>query len=99
MSTSRSRYRQTRPPSRITDDQIADLVYKLQQLIPNDQIHTTHSHHHKESSAKVLEETCSYVRRLQREVEDLSQRLSELLQSMDTNSPQAAIIRTLLMSP
>ncbi|XP_076943045.1 transcription factor ILI6-like [Bidens hawaiensis] len=91
MSTSRSRYRQTRP-SRITDDQIADLVYKLQQLIPNDQIHTT-------LKCKGLEETCSYVRRLQREVEDLSQRLSELLQSMDTNSPQAAIIRTLLMSP
>ncbi|KAF5757781.1 putative transcription factor bHLH family [Helianthus annuus] len=91
MSTSRSRYRQTRP-SRITDDQIADLIYKLQQLIPND-------HRRKGSSAKVLEETCSYVRSLQREVEDLSQRLSELLQSMDTNSPQAAIIRTLLMSP
>ncbi|MFS8020695.1 putative transcription factor bHLH family [Helianthus anomalus] len=91
MSTSRSRYRQTRP-SRITDDQIADLIYKLQQLIPND-------HHRKGSSAKVLEETCSYVRSLQREVEDLSQRLSELLQSMDTNSPQAAIIRTLLISP
>ncbi|KAK9074604.1 hypothetical protein SSX86_007202 [Deinandra increscens subsp. villosa] len=98
MSASRSRYQQTRP-SRITDDQIADLVYKLQQLIPHDQIRNTRYHHHKVSSTKVLEETCSYVRRLQREVEDLSQRLSELLQSMDTNSPQAAIIRTLLMSP
>ncbi|KAL8230046.1 hypothetical protein R6Q57_014946 [Mikania cordata] len=96
MSASRSPYRQTRS-SRITDEQIVDLVYKLQQLIPQDQIHTAHSHHHKDSSAKVLEETCSYVRRLQREVEDLSQRLSELLQSMDTDSPQAAIIRTLLM--
>ncbi|GKB69296.1 transcription factor PRE6-like protein [Tanacetum coccineum] len=51
-----------------------------------------------DSGAKVLEETCSYVRRLQREVEDLSQRLSELLQSMDTNSPQAAILRNLLIN-
>ncbi|GKD36619.1 transcription factor PRE6-like protein [Tanacetum coccineum] len=53
----------------------------------------------KNSGAKVLEETCSYVRRLQREVDDLSQRLSELLRSMDTDSPQAAISRNLLMSP
>ncbi|PWA56324.1 myc-type, basic helix-loop-helix (bHLH) domain-containing protein [Artemisia annua] len=98
MSSRRSRSRKT-GSSRITDDQIVDLIYKLQQLIPHDQIHTTHFHNHKDSGAKVLEETCSYVRRLQREVEDLSQRLSELLQSMDTNSPQAAIIRNLLMSP
>ncbi|KAI3818185.1 hypothetical protein L1987_11988 [Smallanthus sonchifolius] len=99
MSASRSRYRQSRSSRPITEDQIADLIYKLQQLISDDQIHTSHSHHHKDSSAKVLEETCSYIRRLQREVEELSQRLSELLQSMDTNSPQAAIIRTLLMPP
>ncbi|KAK1413761.1 hypothetical protein QVD17_35542 [Tagetes erecta] len=98
MSTTRSRYTQTRS-STISDDQIADLIYKLQQLIPDDQIHTTTLHHHKALNTKVLEETCNYVRRLQREVEDLSQRLSELLQSMDNNSPEAAIIRTLLMSP
>lgn len=47
------------------------------------------------SAAKVLQETCSYIRSLHREVDDLSERLSELLANSD--SDQAAIIRNLLM--
>ncbi|XP_020594285.1 transcription factor PRE6-like, partial [Phalaenopsis equestris] len=49
------------------------------------------------TAAKVLQETCSYIRSLHREVDDLSERLSELLETTDNNSAQAAIIRSLLM--
>lgn len=49
------------------------------------------------SASKVLQETCNYIRSLHREVDDLSERLSELLASSDTDSDQAAIIRSLLM--
>lgn len=49
------------------------------------------------SASKVLQETCNYIRNLHREVDDLSDRLSELLENTDPDSDQAAIIRTLLM--
>ncbi|KAL8544734.1 hypothetical protein ACS0TY_005096 [Phlomoides rotata] len=49
------------------------------------------------SAPKVLQETCDYIRNLHREVEDLSDRLSELLESTDSGSAQAVIIRSLLM--
>ena len=48
-------------------------------------------------SARVLQETCSYIRSLQREVDDLSDRLSELLATTDVSTAQAAVIRSLLM--
>uniref|UniRef100_A0A0D9VQ19 BHLH domain-containing protein n=1 Tax=Leersia perrieri TaxID=77586 RepID=A0A0D9VQ19_9ORYZ len=48
-------------------------------------------------SSRVLQETCNYIRSLHREVDDLSERLSELLASSDMSSAQAAIIRSLLM--
>ena len=49
------------------------------------------------SASRVLQETCSYIRSLHHEVDDLSERLSELLATTDTSSAQAAIIRSLLM--
>ncbi|EEF52153.1 transcription factor PRE6 [Ricinus communis] len=90
MSSRRSRSRPS-GSSRITDDQILDLVSKLQQLLP--EIRNRRSD--KVSAAKVLQETCNYIRSLHREVDDLSERLSELLATTDT--AQAAIIRNLLM--
>ena len=48
-------------------------------------------------SARVLQETCSYIRSLHREVDDLSDRLSELLATADVSTAQAAVIRSLLM--
>ncbi|KAG7023186.1 Transcription factor PRE4, partial [Cucurbita argyrosperma subsp. argyrosperma] len=90
MSSRRSRSRQS-GGSRITDDQINDLVSKLQQLLPE----IRHSQSDKVSAAKILQETCNYIKNLHREVDDLSERLSELLASSDT--AQAAIIRNLLM--
>ncbi|XP_004499430.1 transcription factor ILI6 [Cicer arietinum] len=92
MSSRRSRSRQTSSSSRnITDDQIHDLVSKLQQLLP--EIRNRSSD--KVSASRVLQETCNYIRSLHREVDDLSERLSELLAT--TDSAQAAIIRNLLM--
>ncbi|PHT67873.1 Transcription factor PRE4, partial [Capsicum annuum] len=49
------------------------------------------------SASKVLQETCNYIRNLHREVDGLSERLSQLLESTDSDSAQAAIIRSLLM--
>ncbi|XWS23218.1 hypothetical protein CRYUN_Cryun29cG0102200 [Craigia yunnanensis] len=92
MSSRRSRSRQS-GVSRITDDQISDLVSKLQQLIPE----LRGRRFDKVSASKVLQETCNYIRSLHREADDLSDRLSELLASTDADSDQAAIIRSLLM--
>lgn len=49
------------------------------------------------SASKVLQETCNYVRSLHREIDDLSDRLAQLLVSSETDSAQAAIVRSLLM--
>ncbi|XP_059309710.1 transcription factor PRE6-like [Lycium ferocissimum] len=93
MSSRRSRSSRQSGGSRISDEQIADLVSKLQLLIPES--HTRRSN--KVSASKVLQETCNYIRSLHREVEDLSDRLSVLLESTESDSDQAAIIRSLLM--
>ncbi|KAJ8493523.1 hypothetical protein OPV22_015244 [Ensete ventricosum] len=92
MSSRRSRSRQS-GSTRITDEQINELMSKLQAVLPearrggNDRV----------PAAKVLQETCSHIRRLRREVDGLSERLSELLHSADLNTAQAAFIRSLLM--
>ncbi|XP_071735055.1 transcription factor PRE6-like [Rutidosis leptorrhynchoides] len=78
--------------SRITDDQIIELVSKLQQHIPE----LRNRRSKKASASKVLHETCSYVRNLHKEVDDLSDRLSQLLSTVDDDSPQASIIRSLI---
>ncbi|RWR84040.1 transcription factor ILI6-like protein [Cinnamomum micranthum f. kanehirae] len=47
------------------------------------------------SASRVLQDTCNYIRSLRREVDDLSEKLSEILATSD--SAQAALIRSLLM--
>ena len=49
------------------------------------------------SASKVLQETCNYIRSLHREVDDLSERLSQLLATIDSDSAEATIIRSLIM--
>ncbi|AED92123.1 unnamed protein product [Arabidopsis lyrata] len=92
MSSSR-RSRQASSSSRISDDQITDLISKLRQSIPeirqNRRSNTV-------SASKVLQETCNYIRNLNKEADDLSDRLTQLLESIDPNSPQAAVIRSLI---
>ncbi|WMV17439.1 hypothetical protein MTR67_010824 [Solanum verrucosum] len=92
MSSRRSRQSST-GSSRISDDQIIELVSKLQQLLP--EIRNRRSS--KASASKVLQETCNYIRNLNRQVDDLSDRISQLLSTIDADSPEAAIIRSLLM--
>lgn len=48
------------------------------------------------SASKLLKETCNYIKSLHKEVDDLSDRLSALMSTMDRDSPQAEIIRSLL---
>ncbi|XP_039126116.1 transcription factor ILI6-like [Dioscorea cayenensis subsp. rotundata] len=92
MSSRRSRSRPS-SSSRITDEQIIDLISKLQTLLP--EAHTRNND--RVPASKVLQDTCNYIRSLHQEVDDLSERLSELLATTGTNSAQAAIIRSLFM--
>ncbi|CAL9201157.1 unnamed protein product [Musa hybrid cultivar] len=79
--------------SAITDEEINELVSKLQSLLPESRRRRSAG---RASASKLLKETCSYIKSLHREVEDLSDRLSDLMATMDSNSPQAEIIRSLL---
>ncbi|KAG2313299.1 hypothetical protein Bca52824_024856 [Brassica carinata] len=91
MSGRRSRSRQSSGTSRISEDQINELIINLQQLLPELRDSRRSD---KVSAARVLQDTCNYIRNLHREVDDLSERLSELLANTDT--AQAALIRSLL---
>ncbi|KAE8672409.1 Transcription factor PRE5 [Hibiscus syriacus] len=91
MSSRRSR-QSSAGVSRISDDQIIELVSKLRQLLPEIRVRRSD----KVSASKVLQETCNYIRNLHREVDDLSERLS-LLSVIDADSAEAAIIRSLIM--
>ena len=112
----------------ISEDQISELLSKLQALLPESQ--TRNGAHRvstlccrfaklpsdyaswsprayswkqmiisrmQGSAARVLQDTCSYIRSLHQEVDNLSETLAELLSSADVTSDQAAIIRSLLM--
>ncbi|XP_010939543.1 transcription factor ILI6-like [Elaeis guineensis] len=92
MSSRRSRSRQS-SSSRMTDDQIIDLVSKLQALLPEARNRSTD----RVSAAKVLQDTCNYIKSLHQEVDNLSERLAELLATTDTTGDQAAVIRSLIM--
>ncbi|KAL6883591.1 hypothetical protein ACP4OV_011005 [Aristida adscensionis] len=95
MSSRRSRSRASSGggAARISDDQIGELVAKLQALLPEARLRSND----RVPSARVLQETCSYIRSLHREVDDLSDRLSDLLDTADVTTAQAALIRSLLM--
>ncbi|XP_055828474.1 transcription factor ILI5-like [Solanum dulcamara] len=77
--------------SRFTQDEINDLVLKLQSLLPNSSARCTST---EASSSKILEEICNYIKMLHSEVDDLSEKLSQVLPSVDTNT--ADLIHTLL---
>ncbi|XWS32857.1 hypothetical protein CRYUN_Cryun22dG0026100 [Craigia yunnanensis] len=92
MSSRRSR-QSTSGVSRISDDQIIELVSKLRQLLPEIRDRPSNT----VSASKVLQETCNYIRSLHTKVDDLSERLSQLLATIDADSEQAAIVRSLIM--
>ncbi|XP_022775580.1 transcription factor ILI3-like [Durio zibethinus] len=82
----------SRASSRIIDVELNALILKLQTLLPQ----LNHGRNARVSATKVLNETCSYIRRLQKEVDDLSERLSQRPGSMDITSFDAEIRRNLL---
>ncbi|KAI0494662.1 hypothetical protein KFK09_024804 [Dendrobium nobile] len=94
--------------SRITEDEINELISKLQSLLPEARRRSAGRVNPPNSSltfdlrqasaAKLLKETCNYIKSLHREVDDLSDRLSGLMATMDTNSAEAEIVRSLLQS-
>ncbi|KAK1289997.1 hypothetical protein QJS10_CPA06g00533 [Acorus calamus] len=79
--------------SRITEDEINELISRLQSLLPEARRRGAS----RASASKLLKETCNYIKSLHREVDDLSDRLSGLMASMDMSSAQAEVIRSLLM--
>ena len=86
--------RMSRRRGQISDEEIAELVSRLQSVLPESRRRNAS----RASAAKLLKETCSYIRSLHREVHDLSDRLAQLMASVDGDSPQADIIRSLLSS-
>ncbi|KAK1266963.1 Transcription factor [Acorus gramineus] len=80
--------------SRITEDEINELISRLQSLLPEAR---RRGASRQASASKLLKETCNYIKNLHREVDDLSDRLSGLMASMDMSSAQAEVIRSLLM--
>ncbi|ONK65245.1 uncharacterized protein A4U43_C07F35160 [Asparagus officinalis] len=84
----------SRRGARISDEEINELISKLQSVLPE----ARRRNSGRASASKLLKETCSYIKSLRREVDDLSDRLSELMNTMDSNSEQAEIIRSLLRS-
>ncbi|XP_051136756.1 transcription factor PRE3-like [Andrographis paniculata] len=72
--------------SRLTKQEINDLILKLQPFLPNlgssyNGIRESSESECAESAWKVLRETCNYIEKLQKEVDGLSERLSQLLAS------------------
>ncbi|KAL8038615.1 hypothetical protein ABFX02_11G119800 [Erythranthe guttata] len=100
MSGRRSRQYSNGASSRrtITDDEIIELVSKLQQLLPQTRntSNTTPASNKQASANKVLQETCNYIKKLQKEMDDLSVRLCQLLSTVDADSAEAAVIRALI---
>ncbi|KAG8059433.1 hypothetical protein GUJ93_ZPchr0002g26745 [Zizania palustris] len=78
----------------ISEEEINELISKLQSLLPNARRRGSSQ----ASTTKLLKETCNYIKSLHREVDDLSDRLSDLMSTMDHNSPGAEIIRSILRS-
>ncbi|KAL5200679.1 hypothetical protein ABZP36_021882 [Zizania latifolia] len=88
--------RSSRGSAAISEEEINELISKLQSLLPSARGRRGGSGSQAASTTKLLKETCSYIKSLHREVDDLSDRLSDLMAGMDHNSPGAEIIRSLL---
>ncbi|KAK4767260.1 hypothetical protein SAY86_015010 [Trapa natans] len=92
MSSRRSRQSSSLGSSRINDDQIVDLLSKLRRILPK-----IHDSGCSNKVSKVLQETCNYIRSLHREVDNLSEWLFQQLGTIDADSPEVAIIRSLIL--
>ncbi|URE35201.1 Transcription factor bHLH135 [Musa troglodytarum] len=82
--------------SGISEEDLKELMSKLQSLLP--ETRRRRRSERRASAAKLLKETCGYIKSLHREIDDLSDRLSELIATVDMNSAEAEIVRSLLRS-
>ncbi|CAN0903532.1 Transcription factor PRE5 [Linum grandiflorum] len=100
MSARSRRSSSSRAQNLSEDDIITDLTFKLQALLP----HLNQRQPSRrlcvwmqgQEASKILKETCSYIRKLEREVNELSERLSTLLDAIDDQDLDVDSIRTLL---
>ncbi|KAJ3681919.1 hypothetical protein LUZ60_014492 [Juncus effusus] len=82
----------TNTRSRITEEEITELLSKLHALLPEARRRGAHC----ASASKLLKETCNYIKSLHRDMDDLSDQLSVLMAGMEVNGNQADIIQSLL---
>ncbi|KAG6386104.1 hypothetical protein SASPL_154992 [Salvia splendens] len=88
--------------SKLTEDEVNDLIFKLQASLPHESNSTSNKKFGSDlvkfqrSASKILERTCIYIKKLQKEVDDLSDVLSKRLASGDINAADAELIATLL---
>ncbi|GAB4845495.1 hypothetical protein Ancab_038902 [Ancistrocladus abbreviatus] len=79
---------------RASEDELNKLMLKLQALLPAESRNRRHTT--RVSASETMKEVCIYIKKLQIEVDELSERLSELLPSIDLNDADAEILRSLL---
>ncbi|KAG5522825.1 hypothetical protein RHGRI_034840 [Rhododendron griersonianum] len=78
-----------------SEDEINNLLLNLRAILP-DQSNSSCTTTTRVPASKILKEACKYIKRLHREADDLSERLSQLLASVDTAGIDADILRSLL---
>ncbi|KAF7806178.1 Transcription factor bHLH135 [Senna tora] len=78
--------------SNLTENEVDDLLSRLQALLPGLNRRTNS----RVSVSKILKESCSHIKRLQKEVEELSERLSELMDSADISDIDEESLRRFL---
>ncbi|CAO2818605.1 unnamed protein product [Amaranthus hypochondriacus] len=61
------------------NEEISELIFKLQALLPE----RNHGHLRRVPKDQILKEVCKYIRKLNKEVENMSERISEVLGSVD----------------
>ncbi|KAJ9567494.1 hypothetical protein OSB04_003460 [Centaurea solstitialis] len=84
--------RKTRP-SRNNDNELVRLLSKLQALLPPS---TSSANKTRVPATKILHETCNYIKSLRREGDNLGERLSKLLDSMENNGVDVNTLKDLL---
>ncbi|KAF4403194.1 hypothetical protein CsatB_017698 [Cannabis sativa] len=89
MSNHQTSSRSSSPFIKPTDDEIHHLVLKLQSLLPL--LNRTPN----VPASTILDETCTYIMRLRREVDSLSGKLSQLLNTAEIDDVDE-LIRKLL---
>ncbi|KAG6514979.1 hypothetical protein ZIOFF_025355 [Zingiber officinale] len=82
--------------SRISEEEINELISNLQFLLQD--THQRRRGSSRASPENILHETCNCIKKLHQEVDDLSNRLSALMETMDFNSAQVELLQSFFHS-